>query len=405
MGDFESDPKQAAMVQKMEQMRLARGEAPFVPIEPPDELPPVKRGPLPRSHAATALGDWRLDARQLEKFAAETGRDISLAAAAVALKEINPQRDPNLPVAKLLAWLDKFEEDFASSIPSSTAARHDPLVEADAPGSSMRAAAPAPAADDEAGEDGGSPSKGEPEAEAEAEAEAQAAAEAAAAAEPEQSLWAGSSGGWNSPQKRTRNWMSQLEAEEQEAAAEAAKAAAPSGPLSETSSLMGSQRMPGPIRPASQAGSIFSVESMSDDSAHMAQRSADAASWVEYCQALLRTGHCHRAAIGGVDGELWGSSPNFKSLTSFEIVTLAKGFDDQEALKASGIILAGKTYEVVTIDSQEMAGRLTAGRRGGAAVARSKTAVVMATYNQNMVGGDCAEAVKKVADHMRAYGL
>ena len=86
-------------------------------------------------------------------------------------------------------------------------------------------------------------------------------------------------------------------------------------------------------------------------------------------------------------------------------MTLAKGFDDQEALKASGIILAGKTYEVVTIDSQEMAGRLTAGRRGGAAVARSKTAVVMATYNQNMVGGDCAEAVKKVADHMRAYGL
>ena len=48
---------------------------------------------------------------------------------------------------------------------------------------------------------------------------------------------------------------------------------------------------------------------------------------------------------------------------------------------------------------------MSAGRRGGAAVARSKTAVVMATYNQNMVGGDCAEAVKKVADHMRAYGL
>ena len=326
-------------------------------------------GGYSRSTLSSAAGASSPPPRQREKFAAETGRDISLAAAAVALKEINPQRDPNLPVAKLLAWLDKFEEDFASSIPSSTAARHDPLVEADAPGSSMRAAAPATAAEDEAGEDGGSPSKGEPGAEAEAEAEAQAAAEAAAAepeAEPEQSLWAGSSGGWNSPQKRTRNWMSQLEAEEQEAAAEAAKAAAPSGPLSETSSLMGSQRLPGPIRPASQAGSIFSVESMSDDSAHMAQRSADAASWVEYCQALLRTGHCHRAAIGGVDGELWGSSTNFKSLTSFEIVTLAKGFDDQEALKASGSILAGKTYEVVTIDSQEMAGRLTAGRRGGA---------------------------------------
>lgn len=101
----------------------------------------------------------------------------------------------------------------------------------------------------------------------------------------------GRTGGWSSPQRRVESWMSELELSQ-----------ADKGGLGDVSSVMGSERTVKSFevtsaRPDSR-GSVFSAESMSEQSLAM-QRSTHSASWNEYCAALLRTGHCKHAAVGG----------------------------------------------------------------------------------------------------------
>jgi hypothetical protein len=140
--------------------------------------------------------------------------------------------------------------------------------------------------------------------------------------------WAGEgrTGGWASPQRRTESWMSDLER---------SQAGEDSGAWGDISSVVESEKPSmrrkstdsasgggGGVRPDSR-GSVFSAESMSEQSLAV-QRSTQSASWVEYCAALIRTGHCKHAAIGGVDGEVWATSPRFKKLSSLELVGIAK---------------------------------------------------------------------------------
>lgn len=114
-----------------------------------------------------------------------------------------------------------------------------------------------------------------------------------------------------------------------------------------------------------------------------------------------------------MDGEVWATSPRFKKLSSHELVAIAKGFDNWDAVKANGVQLAGLQYEIVAIDSHSMSGRLAlssgggrgAAKRGGMVTARAKTGVVVGIYDEYMVATSCAEQVTRVADHIRAFGL
>ena len=118
-------------------------------------------------------------------------------------------------------------------------------------------------------------------------------------------------------------------------------------------------------------------------------------------------------ATTGVDGEVWATSPRFKKLSSQELVAIARGFDNWDAVKADGVQLAGVHYEIVAIDGSSMSGRLAlssgggdnTAKRGGMVTARAKTGVVVGIYDEHMVATSCAEQVTKVAEHIRAFGL
>ena len=107
--------------------------------------------------------------------------------------------------------------------------------------------------------------------------------------------WAGEgrTGGWASPQRRVESWMSALELSQPADAGWGDMSSVVGGekPLRRKSYEFGA------VRPDSR-GSVFSAESLSQQDAAV-ERSTKAASWTEYCAALLRTGHCKHAAIGG----------------------------------------------------------------------------------------------------------
>ena len=210
--------------------------------------------------------------------------------------QINPQRDPKLPATTLFDYLDK---QATAATPSEQAlSRQDPLVRAEAPGTAV-AVEPlrsdgadtdeADAGDSAAGADAG-------------DAEDLGTRAAGARTPPPRGEtthgaegWAGEgrTGGWASPQRRVESWMSALELSQPADAG-----------WGDMSSVVGGEKPSrrksyelGSARPDSR-GSVFSVESLSEQSLAV-QRSTKAASWTEYCAALLRTGHCKHAAIGG----------------------------------------------------------------------------------------------------------
>lgn len=209
--------------------------------------------------------------------------------------QINPQRDPKLPVAALFDYLDK---QTTSATPSS---RQDPLVRADAPGTPVAVEQFHSGADD-AEEPSLSPDPGDGtgvgdglNTQAGGAASEPRSPAAAMDAPDSAEAWAGEgrTGGWASPQRRVESWMSSLELSQ-----------AGGAEWGDVSSVAGSEKTSrhksfelASARPDSR-GSVFSAESMSEQSLAM-QRSTKPASWTEYCAALLRTGHCKHAAIGG----------------------------------------------------------------------------------------------------------
>lgn len=110
---------------------------------------------------------------------------------------------------------------------------------------------------------------------------------------------------------------------------------------------------------------------------------------------------------------MWATSPRFKKLSSQELSIIARGFDNWDTVKADGVTLGGRHFEIVAVDGYTMSGRLPAGsgtgsttaKRGGMFTARSRTGLVVGIYDEYMVATSCAEQVTKVAEHMRAFGL
>ena len=81
--------------------------------------------------------------------------------------------------------------------------------------------------------------------------------------------------------------------------------------------------------------------------------------------------------------------------------TAAAGFDDASALRASGIILAGKKFMYLRNDEEMMCGK--AGQ-GGVTIFKTGQAIIMGTYNQDMTSAMNTKEVGKMADYLKEVG-
>ncbi|CAH7687985.1 profilin [Phakopsora pachyrhizi] len=125
-------------------------------------------------------------------------------------------------------------------------------------------------------------------------------------------------------------------------------------------------------------------------------------SWQPYVDDnLMGTGYFSDAAILGQLGGVWASSPNF-NVTPEEQDSLTKGFDDSEAIQASGIRLANVKY--LTIVTNE---RSIYGKKGGTGCicVKTKQAVVVAVYKAGVQPGEATKAAESFADFLINSGL
>ena len=74
--------------------------------------------------------------------------------------------------------------------------------------------------------------------------------------------------------------------------------------------------------------------------------------------------------------------------------TLVAGYDDASALRASGIMVAGKKYMYLRNDEEMMVGK--AGQ-GGICIFKTGQALIMGSYNQDMAAAMNTKEVGKMA--------
>ncbi|KAI1298624.1 profilin, required for normal timing of actin polymerization in response to thermal stress [Mortierella claussenii] len=115
---------------------------------------------------------------------------------------------------------------------------------------------------------------------------------------------------------------------------------------------------------------------------------------------LVGTGKVSKAAIFGVDGNLWASSTHFMA-SEAEIHKLIAAFDDASDVQANGLYLEGRKYVYLRSDSERIYARLGA---LGVTCIKTNQAVLVALYNESMQAGESTVVVEALGDYLRSSG-
>lgn len=141
------------------------------------------------------------------------------------------------------------------------------------------------------------------------------------------------------------------------------------------------------------------------------------------------TNVCEHAAIYGLDGTAWATTPGFQLYTYEHEVPL----EDMESTKKvpvnefqcaleatkgnrkgseAGIRMANQKYMLIKHNPENNSAYLGREGGGGACVARTKSALIIGIWNKSAVmsdktlqnAGDCNERVEKMAEYLTSQG-
>ncbi|CAO3571674.1 unnamed protein product [Mortierella alpina] len=124
-------------------------------------------------------------------------------------------------------------------------------------------------------------------------------------------------------------------------------------------------------------------------------------SWQAYVDKnLIGTGKVQKAAIFGLDGSLWATSPDFK-VAGAEVQKLIAAFKDTSDIAPNGLYLEGKKYVYLRSSENSIYARLGA---DGVTCVKTNQAVLVGHYGENMQAGDCTVVVEALGDYLRSTG-
>ncbi|KAL2914339.1 profilin, required for normal timing of actin polymerization in response to thermal stress [Polyrhizophydium stewartii] len=120
-------------------------------------------------------------------------------------------------------------------------------------------------------------------------------------------------------------------------------------------------------------------------------------SWSAYVDTnLIGTGKVTKAAIHGLDGNVWATSKGF-SVPVNEAQTIIKAFTDASGIRASGIILGGVKYFALRADDRSIYGKKD---KSGLVLVKTKQAVLIAVYEEPIAPGEATKVVEALADYL-----
>ncbi|WFD24665.1 profilin, required for normal timing of actin polymerization in response to thermal stress [Malassezia equina] len=113
-------------------------------------------------------------------------------------------------------------------------------------------------------------------------------------------------------------------------------------------------------------------------------------SWQGYVDTnLVGTGKVTTAAIIGLKGGVWATSPGF-NVSAEEQQAIIKGLDDPAPLQASGVYVNGKKYLTLQANPRSIYGKAAA--------------VLIGAYASPLLPGDANKVVEGLADYLISVG-
>ncbi|KAG0322743.1 profilin, required for normal timing of actin polymerization in response to thermal stress [Linnemannia gamsii] len=125
-------------------------------------------------------------------------------------------------------------------------------------------------------------------------------------------------------------------------------------------------------------------------------------SWQAYVDDnLVGTGKVAKAAIFGLNGSLWATSPDF-AISGEEANKLISAFKDVSDIAANGLYLEGNKFVFLRNPDQSIYAR-----NGATGITAFKTsqAVLVGYYNENQQAGNCNSVVEALGTYLVGAGF
>jgi len=124
-------------------------------------------------------------------------------------------------------------------------------------------------------------------------------------------------------------------------------------------------------------------------------------SWQAYVDtSLVGSGHLDKAAIFGALGDsVWAQTKGY-SVSPAEIkkvVDALAGGSAAEKLWSDGLHVAGEKFVVTKVEDRSIYGRKG---REGIVICKTNQAILIAHYGENVMAGNAATTVEKLADYL-----
>ncbi|PWZ00217.1 putative PFY1-profilin [Testicularia cyperi] len=124
-------------------------------------------------------------------------------------------------------------------------------------------------------------------------------------------------------------------------------------------------------------------------------------SWQGYVDTnLVGTGKISTAAIIGLKGGVWATSPGF-TVSAEEQKAIIAGFDDPSGLQAGGVRANGKKYFTLGVTPKTIYGKQAA---DGLVAVKTNQAVLVCVYQAPIVPGDANKVAEGLGDYLISVG-
>ncbi|KAI0826713.1 profilin [Trametes gibbosa] len=124
-------------------------------------------------------------------------------------------------------------------------------------------------------------------------------------------------------------------------------------------------------------------------------------SWQAYVDTnLVGSGKISKAAIIGLAGGVWASTPGY-TLSAEEQKAIIAGFNDATAVQGSGVRLAGQKFFVLQANPRSIYGKKQA---DGCVLVKTKQAVLVTEYTSPTQASEATIIVESLADYLIGVG-
>jgi len=106
---------------------------------------------------------------------------------------------------------------------------------------------------------------------------------------------------------------------------------------------------------------------------------------------------------GSEDGNPWAQSAGLDTVAPSEIQVIARGFNDPAGFYANGLRFNGIKFVYVSGDEKVIRAR-TLDKKTGLHIVKTRSALVLSTYDDQTPAGQVAKVVEGVGDHLKNSG-